>query len=69
MTGFLEPSSGASKSCQLVGWDVCTLDLWKAVSNTTVPNNWEFNMDAIFALPQLSGMNFEYTRLPHVPFS
>ena len=25
ISGFLEPTSGTSKSCQLVGWDVCTL--------------------------------------------
>ena len=66
--GFLEPSNGASRSCQLVGWDVCTLDFWRSASASTIPPNWEFNMDAIFCLPQLSAQNFEYTRFPHVPF-
>ena len=68
VTGFIEPSSGDSKSAQLVGWDVCSFDHWRAMAGTTVPNNWEFNMDAIFVLPQLSGTNFDYTRLPHVSF-
>ena len=66
--GFLEPINGASRSCQLVGWDVCSLEFWRSASNSTVPPSWEFNMDAIFCLPQLPGTNFGYARFPHVFF-
>ena len=66
VTGFLEPSSGRAKSCQLVGWGFSSLDIWRSTSPSTVPNQFDFNMDALFFIPQLSGTNFEYTRLPHV---
>ena len=66
ITGFTEMTSGPSKSCQLVGWDVCSLADWRTVSPNTAPAHFDLNMDAVFATPQLSGENFGYTRLPHV---
>ena len=64
--GFLEPTSGDTKSCQLVGWDVSSVEAWRAVSPNTVPAAMDLNMDSLFCCPQLSGGNFAYTRLPHV---
>ena len=66
VVGFLEPSSGAASSCQLVGWDVCPYETWRSLSPSTVPTQWDLNMDAIFCIPQLAATNFNYTRLPHV---
>ena len=64
--GFIEPSSGDSKSAQLVGWDTCSLEYWRAASPNTAPAGFDINMDAVYCLPQLSGENFLYMRLPHV---
>ena len=66
VTGYHEPISGASKSCQIAGLDVCTIEQWRAMSPSTVPIQWGFNMDALYCLPQLGGANFSYTRLPRV---
>ena len=66
VSGFAEPTSGSSKSCQLVGWDVIQPADWKILSPSTFPVQMDINMDAIFVLPQLSGVNFFYTRLPQV---
>ena len=64
--GFIEPSSGDSKSAQLVGWDTCSIETWRATSPNTVPAGWDLNMDAVYCTPQLSGENFHYMRLPRV---
>lgn len=64
--GFCEPSSGDSKSAQLVGWDVSTPDDWKAMSPNSCPRAWGLNMDAIYATPPMSGESFAHTRMPHV---
>ena len=64
--GFLEPSSGDTKSCQMVGWDVSTLGEWRMHNPHTVPANFDLNMDNIYCIPQLAGENFNYTRLPHL---
>ena len=64
--GFLEPSSGDTKSCQLVGWDVSSMGDWRMTNPNTVPANLDLNMDSIYCIPQLAGGNFAYTRLPHV---
>ena len=66
--GFIEPSSGDCKSAQLVGWDTCSIETWRAISPNTIPAGWDINMDAVYCLPQLSGENFNYMRLPHVFF-
>ena len=64
--GFLEPSSGDTKSCQLVGWDVSTMGDWRMSNPHTVPANIDLNMDLVYCLPQLSAGNFAYTRPPHL---
>ena len=78
--GFAEPSHGKDVSCQLVGWDVVSLDDWRLQSQLTMPAQFDLisnrghtflslflvNMDNVFCLPQLSAVNFTYTRLPHV---
>ena len=64
--GFLEPTSGDTKSCQLVGWDVSSIEAWRAVAPNTAPAAMDLNMDSLFCCPQLSGENFAYARLPHV---
>ena len=66
MVGFCEPSSGDDKICQLVGWDTCEPDFWKAASPNTVPAAFDLNSDAIYVIPQLSAENFSYMRVPHV---
>lgn len=66
ISGFCEPSSGTSKSCQVVGWDVCSLADWRLASPNTAPSAFDLNMDSAYALPQLSGGDFGYTWLPHV---
>lgn len=43
--GFLEPSSGDTKSCQMVGWGVCDLSEWRMRNPHTVPANFELDMD------------------------
>ena len=42
--GFAEPTSGASKSAQLVGWDVTSLGTWRACSPSTAPAAFDLNM-------------------------
>ena len=37
ISGFAEPSSGTARSCQVVGWDVCSLDDWRAASPASAP--------------------------------
>ena len=70
VVGFLEPSSGSSKSAHLVGWDVANLSEWQLTSHDTFPTSpWEMCMGAIFCLPQLSGRNFPYSRLPKPLYS
>ena len=58
VSGFTEPTSGNSRSCQVVGWDVCSIQDWRAISPTTVPPTFVLNMDAVYVIPQLSGANF-----------
>ena len=64
--GYCELSSGATKSCQIVGWDTCTLDNWRQFAPNTVPSAFDLNTDAAYVTPQLSGGSFDYMRLPHV---
>ena len=66
VSGFCEPTNGDTKSCNIVGWDTCSLDMWRACSPTTAISAFDLNMDAVFRIPQLSGVNFGYKRLPHV---
>lgn len=63
--GFCEPPSGEALSCQIVVWGTCSLDTWRGASPNTVPGAFDLNMNAIYVLPQLSGDNFGYARLPN----
>ena len=66
LMGFLEPSSGDTKSAHLVGRDVSSMEAWRAAAPNTVSAAIDLNMDSVYVLPQLSGGNFAYTRLRHV---
>ena len=39
--GFTEPSSGNAKSCQVVGWDVCSVEQWRLATPASVPTNFD----------------------------
>ena len=43
VVGFAEPSSGTARSCQIVGWDVCSVEDWRAASPSTVPAQWDLS--------------------------
>ena len=44
VSGFAEPTSGSSKSCQLVGWDVIQPADWKILSPSTFPVQMDINI-------------------------
>lgn len=61
---------GTAKSAQLSGWDKADLVEWQLSSaHTLPPSPWDLCMDAIFCLPQLSGKNFSYHRIPKPLYS
>ena len=65
VVGFPEPPSGAAASPHLIGWSKTSLDNWRATSHTSLPDStWDFNHDALFAIPQLSAEWWAYSRLP-----
>ena len=41
ISGFAEPSSGTAKSCQLVGWDTCSLGEWRASATQAIPVSFD----------------------------
>ena len=53
VVGFTEPSSGNARSCQLVGWDICSIDDWRAASPGTVPSQWDLAFNREFFHPSL----------------
>ena len=88
VVGFTQPTSGDSRSAQLVGWHTCDLNDWQLMAgNTLPPSPWDLCSDTPFVFlngfpwfhsqfresfplsPQLSAMNFVYTRLPRVLFT
>ena len=48
ISGFAEPSSGDSKSCQLVGWDVCSIDEWRTAAPQTIPSSFDLTSNRGF---------------------
>ena len=58
VAGFAEPSSGTAHSCQIVGWDVCSLDEWRQASPASVPANFDLAVNR-------AGFYFRRALFPH----
>ena len=69
VAGFVEPTSGDSKSAHLIAWDVCEPDVWKMCAPASVPSYFELNPNAMFRLPQLAAESFVYVRFPKTNFA
>ena len=51
VVGFLQPTSGESRSAQLFGWRPCSLFDWQLMAgNTLPPSPWGLNSDIIFVV-------------------
>ena len=48
--GFAEPSSGAAKSFQVVGWDVCSLEEWRTAAPASAPTFFDLSPNRIHFL-------------------
>ena len=49
VVGFLQPSSGDSRSAQLVGWHTCSLQDWQLTAgNTLPPSPWDLCSDTLY---------------------
>ena len=49
VVGFIQPTSGDSRSAQLVGWHPCSLSDWQLMAgNTLPPSPWDLCSDTLF---------------------